>query len=87
MTRTCMQETRPGQDETVAMFPRKGRDRGIASGCESMAETHVFLARNRRSHMLWKSPGSSGEGLASEPWQVIFHTCLSRLKRWRKCLF
>ena len=66
------------------MFPEKDKYRGVANGFEPLAAWCAFQARARPSSMLSKSPGSSGEGLASEPRHGIFHPFLSRLKRWRE---
>jgi hypothetical protein len=78
------QEIECGQAEAVVMVSGEGRHPGVVNGVNPIAACYVFYAHARRSSLRWRSPGSSGEGLAPEPWQLIFHTCLPRLKRWRK---
>jgi hypothetical protein len=81
----CTHETECyGQDEAVVMFPEEGRVPGVANRVAPLAACYAFQARAQRSILLQGSPGSSGEGLASEPRQGISLPCLPRLKRWRK---
>ena len=56
----------------------------LPSSVEPRARQPAFQIRARRPSVLPMLSGSSGVALASEPWQMIFHTCLPRVKQRRK---
>jgi len=80
MTPASEQET----DEAVMVFPQEGTNPAVRDGTASSTAWGASQGRHGRSGVTKRSPGPSGEGLASEPWWVISLPGTSRSKRRRK---